>query len=406
MGNVVQSDLSGLKLFLNELDKGEAKARANRAEARQIENDRFTKDVTLGQMGLMLDGSGKVVQATGEHNVYLNAKMHNKFLFAQNEAKINDFQATSGQKRKLDLMTSSTGQEIRDISGENERIRRQIAREESSKDATSKVVTTAENLTSPSGKIIQESEVTQKGKVAEATSLGGAIGSLKAEASTTGQLVAKQRNQAFIDRFNAETPLVLDREMKRMALQRGISDSQKQENFKAVSEGIDKLTEMVAVMDAGGPVTISDIQAEALKSEALAGFAPGTSAMSRLVEAKVGGEAISQERKVTSRQFADQTISDSLDVALITSDASDSDDVRIELRAFRKEGLKQNFEEFFEVSGLNRKLAVEEYKKRLRRLINRTRTIEVKQGDDLLGIKDTDVIREVEKLESALKALK
>lgn len=85
MGNVVQSDVKGIQLFLNELDKGEERGRQNREEARTIANDKFKKDVTLGQMGLMLDGQGQIIKSSAENNMFLQGKMA-----IQNQTAINE----------------------------------------------------------------------------------------------------------------------------------------------------------------------------------------------------------------------------------------------------------------------------------------------------------------------------
>ena len=76
MGNVVQSDVKGIQLFLNELDKGEQRAADHREEARVIANDKFKKDVTLGQMGLEMDQNGKFVPISAGKNAFLQGKMN------------------------------------------------------------------------------------------------------------------------------------------------------------------------------------------------------------------------------------------------------------------------------------------------------------------------------------------
>jgi hypothetical protein len=353
MGNVVQSDIKGIQMFINELDKG-----------------------TLAQMGLKTStdqfGQLQFQRLTPEEDAVFQSQMGraDEQQRRQFETKVKQL----GDPRLLAAEAAgikSRGKAQTEVEKESIKELGPVKREEAAKDAKSQFEVSTDLALSPKA---QQLEV--------------------------------EKNRRFAERFRQETDLVLEREAQRIKMQKNMTDEQKVATFNSVTSGLNILEDMIATMDAGGPVTISEIQSRALQLEAEAGMEPGTSALSRLVEAKVGGEAVAQERKLTSRQFADATISDDLDVTLVNSDESDSDAVRAELRSFRKDKMERNFQEFLEVSGLKRKQALIEYKKRMRKIINRTKTIEVRQGESILGIEDTDVIREVEKFERALKALR
>ena len=73
------SDLSGIKLFLNELDKGEAKARQSRIDAQNLEREQINREFKLGQAGLGV----KKDPLTGEMSLFDIAPENNPVIQGQ-----------------------------------------------------------------------------------------------------------------------------------------------------------------------------------------------------------------------------------------------------------------------------------------------------------------------------------
>jgi len=424
MGNVVQSDISGVKLFLNELDKGHARQQEALRVAKEESRHQLNRNIKLAQMGLKVtqDQNGEQIigKMSQDENIVMQGMVETREAIAKQDAELQHalnlaatvnnaelFQAQRGLiKEKADFALDLKAKELKTTRGigreedvKDIRAKAPIVREEGAKDLEAKHKQMIENEKESLERLapaqrkarIKELRVMAKEKLKLAVDIAKSEDSKKLE---------KLQNDKIVRDFHLRAELEYDNWVKKLAFETKFSNEQKRIMADKVADGMLQLQLMVNDMDNGGKTTISDLQTSAMIFEIAAGADVGTTAMSKLVEAKVGGEAIGMERELGVRALAVDQISQDLDIKLVQG-TGDSDDISDELRHFRKKSMKENFEQFYKASGMSRIKALKSYKSKIISIANKIESNERKQT-----VTDDDVMDETRKLKAFVKALK
>lgn len=181
---VVESDVKGIRLFLSELQKGQENQRANREEARQIQQQKIKNDVTLGQMGLQINPDGNLSKLSNENNLVLQGNQ--AIEKASSIAKVNLQNAIRGIQtgQQVDFLQSEGFKDLQNINDSLKLESDKKAREKKTLDLEAQVASEVKVKESETGEKLSDFEINEvrEKSVARTAGLveGRALGELTA----------------------------------------------------------------------------------------------------------------------------------------------------------------------------------------------------------------------------------
>jgi len=155
MGNVVQSDLKGVQLFLNELQKGEDNFRNAMRDAAAAKQQVFNNEVTAKQLGMAIDAdpiTGQTHLRNRTQGELTEEQAVNQFLQQQQfdfQQGLGRQEAFGEQKLQGELANTPEAKALRELNAQLKKEERGAAREEGVEDIKAETIGKAEAAVDP-----------------------------------------------------------------------------------------------------------------------------------------------------------------------------------------------------------------------------------------------------------------